>query len=295
MTKNKRCEIGFPCKKSQSQYQFLFQCVFFYICSLEVGSDGSIAGAEVWSDSGYLGSRAHFRPEAFPALLRVHDIGANDEGRYRCRVDFDEAPTRNTLIQLTVIGEWVNEWEWAGFFHFPQSPPQKKTKAGNNGSRDDRSIALQRSRIGWTERPTGEMEKPFLSFFLSLSHSYEISSSLIGCAIYHYLQRHTTFDHFSPQYEKNLICNAAYSWHLALFVSMHQLKTKARFQYNLNLVQLWLNKQSVAAWHIRCFHMFFSARIAFGDLRRARHSSDVLRGSVSGRGPSQTYLRRIQR
>ncbi|CAB4065521.1 unnamed protein product, partial [Lepeophtheirus salmonis] len=72
------------------------------IYSLEVGNDG-IATAEVWSDEKCFGSRAQFRPDAFPAVLRVHDIGGSDAGLYRCRVDFTEAQTRNTLINLTVI------------------------------------------------------------------------------------------------------------------------------------------------------------------------------------------------
>lgn len=70
-----------------------------------MGQDGSIAEADVWSDEAWLGARAQFRPEAFPALLRVHDVAAADAGMYRCRVDFNEAPTRNTLINLTVIGK----------------------------------------------------------------------------------------------------------------------------------------------------------------------------------------------
>ena len=73
--------------------------------SLEVGSNGNVGAADIWSDEHYLGARAQFRPDAFPALLRVHDIDGDDAGQYRCRVDFTEAPTRNTLINLTVIGE----------------------------------------------------------------------------------------------------------------------------------------------------------------------------------------------
>ncbi len=65
----------------------------------------------MWSDETLLSGRAQFRPEAFPALLRLQEVGLGDAGSYRCRVDFTEAPTRNTLINLTVIGEF-GERSW---------------------------------------------------------------------------------------------------------------------------------------------------------------------------------------
>ena len=75
------------------------------ICfSLEADESGSITGGTVWSDENFLGPRAQFRPETYPALLRIHEIGVADAGLYRCRVDFNEAATRNTIINLTVIG-----------------------------------------------------------------------------------------------------------------------------------------------------------------------------------------------
>ena len=55
----------------------------------------------VWSDEKWLGSRANFHLEAIPANLRVDNVQVLDSGQYRCRVDFTEAPTQNTIVNLT--------------------------------------------------------------------------------------------------------------------------------------------------------------------------------------------------
>lgn len=61
--------------------------------------------AKLWSSPAAFGSRAFFRTASHPAQLLVDDIKLNDEGMYRCRVDFRNSPTRNLKINFTVIGK----------------------------------------------------------------------------------------------------------------------------------------------------------------------------------------------
>ena len=60
-----------------------------------------------WSDAvGGFGGRAHFRVQGLaPAHLRLENVEKSEQGIYRCRVDFKTAPTRNSLLNLTVIGK----------------------------------------------------------------------------------------------------------------------------------------------------------------------------------------------
>ena len=89
---------------------FIFNifCIFF-IFSLEIGENENIfKSSMVWSDEKWLGSRANFHLEAYPANLRVDNVQVLDSGQYRCRVDFTEAPTQNTIVNLTIIGNYFN-------------------------------------------------------------------------------------------------------------------------------------------------------------------------------------------
>ncbi|XP_050679444.1 immunoglobulin superfamily member 21-like [Leptidea sinapis] len=56
-----------------------------------------------WSDPLAFGARAHFVSTSRPASLAVDAVQLDDEGIYRCRVDFKNSPTRNFQIRLKVI------------------------------------------------------------------------------------------------------------------------------------------------------------------------------------------------
>ncbi|XP_068153832.1 protein turtle homolog B isoform X1 [Drosophila tropicalis] len=59
--------------------------------------------ARLWSSPLAFGTRAHFSSTSHPAQLKIDNIRIEDEGVYRCRVDFRNSPTRNLKINLTVI------------------------------------------------------------------------------------------------------------------------------------------------------------------------------------------------
>jgi hypothetical protein len=70
------------------------------------GRDRDFSLAERWSDENVFANRAYFMPEKQPAELGVDHIRESDQAVYRCRVDFKVAQTRNSKVNLTVIGKY---------------------------------------------------------------------------------------------------------------------------------------------------------------------------------------------
>ncbi|CAH2098686.1 unnamed protein product [Euphydryas editha] len=56
-----------------------------------------------WSHPATLSTRAAFRADSEPAVLLLTRLRAEDEGQYRCRVDFIRSPTKNTRLNLTIL------------------------------------------------------------------------------------------------------------------------------------------------------------------------------------------------
>ena len=69
------------------------------------GEDKSYEEARHWSDDKVLTGRAFFRGDHDPGRLILDNVGAKDQGVYKCRVDFRKAPTRISNVNLNVIGE----------------------------------------------------------------------------------------------------------------------------------------------------------------------------------------------
>lgn len=60
--------------------------------------------------NGSLNGRSHFNTTALPSFV-IKNVKGQDNGLYRCRVDFVKSPTRNIKIQLSVIGKKSGSWK----------------------------------------------------------------------------------------------------------------------------------------------------------------------------------------
>ena len=80
----------------------------FLIFSFDVRGNGVEIGRH-WNDGINLGARARFDENSKPQpVLWIESLRDSDQGTYRCRVDFKQAPTKNFKINLNVIGKPIN-------------------------------------------------------------------------------------------------------------------------------------------------------------------------------------------
>lgn len=61
-------------------------------------------GSHHEAGNGSLNGRSHFNTTLLPSFV-ITNVKGQDNGLYRCRVDFVKSPTRNIKIQLSVIGK----------------------------------------------------------------------------------------------------------------------------------------------------------------------------------------------
>lgn len=66
--------------------------------------DKHSSNAKPWSSPNIFKNRATFAARKQPALLIIDMVTMEDETVYRCRVDFQNSPTRNSKVNLTIIG-----------------------------------------------------------------------------------------------------------------------------------------------------------------------------------------------
>ena len=71
------------------------------------GEDKNYDEARHWSDDKVLTGRAFFRGDHDPGRLVLDSVAARDQGVYKCRVDFRQAPTRISNVKLNVIGNCI--------------------------------------------------------------------------------------------------------------------------------------------------------------------------------------------
>lgn len=79
----------------------------FSLSSVDARTKSDFRHAEKWAEDSVFGGRATFLPERQPAQLEIKRVSEADAGMFRCRVDFQLAQTRNSKVNLTIIGKFL--------------------------------------------------------------------------------------------------------------------------------------------------------------------------------------------
>lgn len=69
-----------------------------------------LSGPLHWHDAALLDKRAEFKAQKDTQFLELRQITTTDAGLYKCRVDFQKAPTINNRVNLTIVGELILEF-----------------------------------------------------------------------------------------------------------------------------------------------------------------------------------------
>lgn len=67
---------------------------------------GDMNKAHHWAIDSHMESRTFFLANEKPARLIITNVVEQDQGVYRCRVDFVNSPTRNFKVKLIVVGKY---------------------------------------------------------------------------------------------------------------------------------------------------------------------------------------------
>ena len=93
---------------------FHFLYLFLYLFSSFDARGATVEEGKHWRDEGVLKQRAYFHllpgstwggPSAPGAHLELFPVKDSDQDSYRCRVDYLLSPTKNTIVNFTVISE----------------------------------------------------------------------------------------------------------------------------------------------------------------------------------------------
>ncbi|XP_032571297.1 uncharacterized protein LOC6610067 isoform X1 [Drosophila sechellia] len=97
-----------PCNVTPPIYEDRVALVIWYKVGLKTPiysvdtRDSNFAQGTHWSDETYR-ERLSFHVEGRAGTLTIKSTTEDDTGEYRCRVDFQKSPTRNSKVNLTVI------------------------------------------------------------------------------------------------------------------------------------------------------------------------------------------------